>query len=113
APVPAVGALCKYARVRSQRQAKRNIGAVVEKIAQKLGNTVAVCKKCYIHPVVLDAYMKGKFANLPQRSLIRNLAKREKECVKLIKQWSKPEPKLTLKQALVKSIRSKRRIQCR
>ena len=25
----------------------------------RLGNTPAVCRKCYVHPAVLDAYMEG------------------------------------------------------
>jgi DNA topoisomerase I len=28
-------------------------------VAKKLGNTKAVCRKCYIHPAILDAYMDG------------------------------------------------------
>jgi DNA topoisomerase I len=107
--VLAVGALCECANFRSQRQAKKNITSVVQNIAEKLGNTVAVCKKCYIHPAVFDAYIEGKFADLPQLSSIRSLAKRERTFVKLIKQWSKPKPQLSLEQALLKSIQSKRR----
>ncbi len=30
--------------------------AAVKAVADQLGNTVAVCRKCYIHPRVLDAY---------------------------------------------------------
>jgi DNA topoisomerase-1 len=31
----------------------------VEQVAKQLGNTKAVCRKCYIHPVVIDAYLDG------------------------------------------------------
>jgi DNA topoisomerase-1 len=43
----------------SNAQAKRNILAVVEMVARRLGNTRAVCRKCYIHPAVFDAYLDG------------------------------------------------------
>ena len=43
----------------SDAQAKRNIVQAVEAVAKRLGNTKAVCRKCYIHPAVFDAYMDG------------------------------------------------------
>jgi DNA topoisomerase I len=40
-------------------QAKRNLGAAIEKVAAKLGNTPTICRKCYVHPQVLNSYMDG------------------------------------------------------
>ena len=40
---------------------KKNIVAAVESVAKRLGNTRAVCRKCYIHPAVLDTYLDGSF----------------------------------------------------
>ena len=37
---------------------KSAIVAAVESVAHQLGNTVSVCRKCYIHPSVLDAFEK-------------------------------------------------------
>ena len=31
----------------------------VTQVAERLGNTVAVCRKCYIHPAVLQGYADG------------------------------------------------------
>jgi DNA topoisomerase-1 len=28
-------------------------------VAEKLGNTPSICRKCYVHPAVLDAYLDG------------------------------------------------------
>jgi len=28
-------------------------------VAKRLGNTTAVCRKCYIHPAVVDSYLEG------------------------------------------------------
>ena len=40
-------------------QAKRNLRAAIEKVAGKLGNTPTICRKCYVHPEVLNSYMDG------------------------------------------------------
>ena len=52
----------------SDAQAKRNIVQAVESVAKRLGNTKAVCRKCYIHPAVLDAYL--------DRSMLETVAQR-------------------------------------
>lgn len=49
----------------SQTQAKRNVVLAVESVAKRLGNTRAVCRKCYIHPAVLDAYFNGVTLDAP------------------------------------------------
>jgi DNA topoisomerase-1 len=41
----------------SAAQAKRNVRSAIERVAARLGNTVAICRKCYVHPEVLDAYL--------------------------------------------------------
>ena len=38
-------------------QRKKHVVQAVKKVAEQLGNTPAVCRKCYIHPAVLDAYL--------------------------------------------------------
>ena len=38
---------------------KRSIVEAVDRVAEALGNTRAVCRKCYIHPAVLEAYQAG------------------------------------------------------
>lgn len=32
---------------------------VISAVAERLGNTVAVCRKCYIHPEVVEAFLSG------------------------------------------------------
>jgi len=44
---------------KSATEAKRNVVKAIERVAKRLGNTKAVCRKSYIHPAVLDAYMNG------------------------------------------------------
>lgn len=38
----------------------RKISAVLDIVAKQLGNTRAVCKKYYVHPLILELYQEGK-----------------------------------------------------
>jgi DNA topoisomerase-1 len=70
-------ALQEFRAFDTKAEAKRNIVRAIENVAQRLGNTKAVCRKCYVHPAVLDAYLDG--------SLIHTLKKRvETEMVRTI-----------------------------
>jgi DNA topoisomerase-1 len=52
----------------SQAEIKRNVAQAVQAVAQLLGNTMTVCRKCYIHPAVIDAYSSGTLdSSLPSR----------------------------------------------
>jgi DNA topoisomerase-1 len=57
ATVLAARALQEFEDFDSQAAAKRNVLRAIEHVASRLGNTKAVCRKCYIHPAVIDAYM--------------------------------------------------------
>lgn len=61
--VVALAALQK-AHGNSDAAARRAVVEVVKEVAQRLGNTPSVCRKCYIHPAILDAYLRGR---LPPR----------------------------------------------
>ena len=43
----------------SQTEAKKNVVAAIKRVAAELGNTPAVCRKCYVHPAVLERYLAG------------------------------------------------------
>jgi DNA topoisomerase-1 len=57
----------------TQKQVKKNIIAAVEAAAARLGNTVAVCRKCYIHPAVLNGYMDGSLVKALRRKINKKL----------------------------------------
>ena len=57
--VLAATALADLEGFTTKAQAKRNIAAAVESVARKLGNTRAVCRKCYVHPAVFEGYLDG------------------------------------------------------
>jgi DNA topoisomerase-1 len=47
----------------NENEARKNIVKAVKKVAEELGNTPAVCRDSYIHPVVLDKYRSGTTLN--------------------------------------------------
>jgi DNA topoisomerase-1 len=52
-------ALAEVREFATPREAKRNIVEAIERVAVRLGNTPAICRKCYVHPDVLQAYLDG------------------------------------------------------
>ncbi len=52
-------ALQEFEAFDSQAAAKRNLRTAIEGVAARLGNTPTICRKCYIHPQVLDSYVEG------------------------------------------------------
>lgn len=53
-------ALQEFAVFDSQTQAKKNVVQAIEAVAKRLGNTPSICRKCYIHPNVINTYLEGK-----------------------------------------------------
>ncbi|MDB5384761.1 MAG: Eukaryotic topoisomerase catalytic core [Planctomycetaceae bacterium] len=43
----------------SETAAKRNVAQAIRQVARRLGNTPAVCRKCYVHPAVISSYLDG------------------------------------------------------
>ncbi|MBV8815183.1 MAG: DNA topoisomerase IB [Verrucomicrobia bacterium] len=56
-------ALHKLEQVGDKKLAKKNVVDAVESVAKALGNTSAICRKCYIHPLIVDSYLEGALAN--------------------------------------------------
>ena len=51
----------------SETEAKRNVVQAIKQVAARLGNTPSVCRKCYVHPAVLDCYMSGAMLEAVKR----------------------------------------------
>jgi DNA topoisomerase-1 len=62
----AARALAEIGPARLLRQKKKNVIAAIDRVAERLGNTRAVCRQYYIHPVILYAYDKGNVVALPK-----------------------------------------------
>ncbi|MFY9983974.1 MAG: DNA topoisomerase IB [Chthoniobacterales bacterium] len=68
-------ALSKLEEVDSEAAAKKNIVTAVEAVARLLGNTAAICRKCYIHPVITSSYLDGTLARTLRRKADSQLAR--------------------------------------
>ena len=55
-------ALADMERFDSQVLQKKAVVRAVEHVAKHLGNTPAICRKCYIHPAVFEGYLDGSLA---------------------------------------------------
>ena len=71
ATVLAACALQEFPDYRSPAHAKRNVGQAVEAVAGVLGNTPAICRKSYIHPAIVDAYVNGSLPRTRRTSKLR------------------------------------------
>ncbi len=69
----AAQALQAFEAFDSQARAKRNVTRAIERVASRLGNTVTVCRKCYVHPAVIKAYLDRSLLKLLQRRAEREL----------------------------------------
>ena len=71
----------------SQAQAKRNVVAAIEAVAKALGNTPAVCRKCYVHPAVIERYLDGGLLDCPpgEAAMIALLKKPRASLASLLK----------------------------
>jgi DNA topoisomerase-1 len=58
--VMAALALQEFEAFDSKATQKKNLKAAIERVSSRLGNTPTICRKCYIHPEVLNAYLEGK-----------------------------------------------------
>jgi DNA topoisomerase-1 len=57
--VMAALALQEFEAFDTQAAQKKNLRAAIESVSARLGNTPTICRKCYIHPEVLNAYVEG------------------------------------------------------
>lgn len=77
----------------SMTQAKKNVVQAIEAVARMLGNTRSVCRKSYIHPAVIDAYIDGSIAGTTpyrpggaQRKMVAKLRADELFALALVQQ---------------------------
>lgn len=78
----------------TKAKAKKNVVEAVEAVSKMLGNTPAICRKCYIHPAIFDGYLDG--------SLVEGLKARADETL------AHPEGGLTAEEVAVTAFLSRR-----
>lgn len=57
--VMAALALQEFETFDTQAAQKKNVKAAIERVAARLGNTPTICRKCYVHPEILQSYAEG------------------------------------------------------
>jgi len=97
----AAEALRRTGPAKSKREAERNIVAAVDLTAKRLGNTRSVCRKYYIHPALIEAYLEGSvLPPLPERTWSKRkshgptLRQHETDVLAFLKARLKPEKRL-------------------
>jgi DNA topoisomerase-1 len=61
----------------SRREADRNIVRAIDAVSERLGNTRAVCRKYYVHPALVQAYLLGLTAPLSPAAPSRRARRRQ------------------------------------
>ncbi len=66
--ITATCALQDLGEYETQTQAKKNVVRAIETASKHLGNTPAICRKSYIHPEIIDAYLNGSLLKALQHN---------------------------------------------
>lgn len=77
----------------SEAKAKKNVTQAIKDVAKQLGNRPATCRKYYVHPAIIDAYMDGLLFQIMQQRTKQNtndsspaLSAEERAVLKLLEQ---------------------------
>jgi len=73
-----------------ESDAKKHMVEMVKNVAKQLGNTPAVCRKCYIHPAVLEHFSLGELAKLPKPRVRKGLKAEEVGLAMFLEQLAAP-----------------------
>ena len=83
----------------TRKEAERNVVEAIDHTASRLGNTRTVCRKYYVHPALIDAYLSGEMLPpSPQRTKHSarkpggRLRKHEVEVLTFLKARLQPKP---------------------
>jgi len=108
--VLAAMALREVEKAGTKGQQKKNITRAIECVAARLGNTPTICRKCYIHPFVLDSYRDGTLlaqaAEQRAHSKKHGLKPEEAMVLDLLKKRLKTEGKRNAPGALLKQLQA-------
>jgi DNA topoisomerase-1 len=102
-------ALRNMGPAKTKREAEKNVVAAVDVTAKRLGNTRSVCRKYYIHPVLIEAYLEGSvLPPLPEhhwnkrKSKGPTLRQHEMDVLAFIKARLKPKTRRTAEKRVPK-----------
>jgi DNA topoisomerase-1 len=76
--------LCDREPSTSAAAGRKAVASAIDEVARRLGNTRAVCRKCYVHPAVIEAYLDGTITRAmgtptkPEAAILRLLRRRSR-----------------------------------
>ncbi|OWP50911.1 DNA topoisomerase IB [Pseudomonas nitroreducens] len=68
---------CRKAPWQDEKSASRQLKEIIGQVASELGNTPAICRKCYVHPRVIEAFLAGELVNLRKARKRKHLSAEE------------------------------------
>jgi DNA topoisomerase-1 len=87
-------ALKEFEAFETKTEAKHNIVCAIKTVAEQLGNTPSVCRKCYVHPAILESYLDERLVKILQadsgrkRKRLRGLQAQEVIVLEILEQCS-------------------------
>jgi DNA topoisomerase-1 len=108
--VLAAESLWREDRPAQKGRRKQAMTRAIERVAECLGNTATVCRKCYIHPSVLEAYEEGVAPPAAVRGprAYKALRPEERRAVALLLKWQATAGSRTLEARLSASLKRRR-----
>lgn len=73
----------------TQTAQARTINAVIDQVAAKLGNTRTVCRQCYVHPAVPEAWQTGELRRSGRLKPVEGLDEDEVETAAFLRRLGK------------------------
>ncbi len=70
---------------------RRAVAEVIAEVAAKLGNTPSICRKCYVHPQLVEAYLAGELGTPLRRTSARALSAEEAAVLAFLRRRARSE----------------------
>ena len=89
---------------------KQRLSAVIKDVARRLGNTPAVCRKCYVHPHIVDAYLEHGTLSAPEKMRhTEGLLPQERFVLALLRERAKETDSTRITRQLKQSLRGRKK----
>lgn len=99
----------------SETEASKNVVAAIRLVSERLGNTPSVCRKCYVHPAVIDAYVDGVLVDAiaagddaPASPSSVALSAEEKSVLALLERRGVGEPRASIRSVIARGVAVRR-----
>jgi DNA topoisomerase-1 len=93
----------------TQSERKTRLVEVIKDVARRLGNTPAVCRKCYVHPDIVDAYMEYGCLKPQRKARCQGLQPEELFVLALLRERAKESDADRTKRQLQQSLRGRKK----